>query len=187
MNYNYAGQSRQYIQEGSVLVYTFFLSIIIIYLVLSAQFESFRDPVVILISVPMSIFGALIPLCMGLSSINIYTQIGLITLIGLISKHGILMVEFANQVQRTEGLGIRAAIEKAAIIRLRPVLMTTAAIVVGVIPLVVANGAGSVSRFAIGIVIACGMLIGTMFTLFVVPTMYTLIAKKHKPIPIVEE
>jgi len=181
ISYDYAGLSRQYIQEGSALVYTFAFSIIVIFLVLAAQFESFRDPFVILISVPLSICGALIPINMGFASINIYTQIGLITLIGLISKHGILMVEFANQLQREEGLSIREAIEKSASIRLRPILMTTAAMVVGVIPLLVATGAGAVSRFDIGIVIAAGMLIGTMFTLFVVPTMYTFVARKHQP------
>lgn len=182
ISYDYAGMSRQYIQEGSALVWTFLFSIIVIFLVLAAQFESFRDPFVILISVPLSICGALIPINMGFATINIYTQIGLITLIGLITKHGILMVEFANQLQREEGLSIHDAIEKAASIRLRPILMTTAAMVVGVIPLLVATGAGAVSRFDIGMVIAAGMLIGTLFTLFVVPTMYTLLARKHYPI-----
>ncbi len=181
ITYDYAGMSRQYIQEGSALVYTFLFSIIVIFLVLAAQFESFRDPFVILISVPLSICGALIPISMGFATINIYTQIGLITLIGLITKHGILMVEFANQLQREEGLSIREAIEKSASIRLRPILMTTAAMVVGVVPLLIATGAGAVSRFDIGLVIAMGMLIGTMFTLFVVPTMYTLLARKHQP------
>jgi multidrug efflux pump len=182
ISYDYAGMSRQYIQEGSALVYIFLFSIIVIFLVLAAQFESFRDPFIILISVPLSICGALIPINMGLATINIYTQIGLITLIGLITKHGILMVEFANQLQREEGLPIREAIEKAASIRLRPILMTTAAMVVGVIPLLVAHGAGAVSRFNIGLVIAMGMLIGTLFTLFVVPTMYTFLARKHQPL-----
>jgi multidrug efflux pump len=187
MTYDFAGQARQFVQEGTALLYTFFLAIIVIYLVLAAQFESFRDPLVILISVPLSICGALIPLNLGLASINIYTQIGLITLIGLISKHGILMVEFANKLQEHEGLSVREAIEKAAAIRLRPILMTTAAMVLGVIPLLMATGAGAVSRFDIGLVIAMGMLIGTMFTLFIVPTMYTLIAKKHQPIRKPEE
>ncbi len=179
MSYDYAGQSRQFIQEGSALMYTFFFALIIIFLVLSAQFESFRDPFIILISVPMSICGALIPLNLGLATINIYTQVGLITLIGLISKHGILMVDFANQLQTTEGLGIREAIEKAAAIRLRPILMTTGAMILGVVPLITASGAGATSRFNIGLVIATGMLIGTLFTLFVVPTMYTFFAQKR--------
>jgi len=182
MSYGWGGQSRQYVQEGQTLIYTFFLAVLIIYLVLAAQFESFRDPLVILISVPMSICGALIPLNLGLATINIYTQIGLITLIGLISKHGILMVQFANQLQATEGLSIRDAIEKAAAIRLRPILMTTAAMVLGVIPLLIATGAGAASRFDIGLVIAVGMLIGTLFTLFVVPTIYTFFAREHKPL-----
>lgn len=179
MTTDYAGESRQFIQEGSALIYTFFFAIIVIYLVLAAQFESFRDPFIILVSVPMSICGALIPLNLGLATINIYTQIGLITLIGLISKHGILMVEFANKLQQHEGISIREAIEKAASIRLRPILMTTAAMILGVIPLMLATGAGSHSRFDIGLVISTGMAIGTLFTLFVVPTMYTFFAKDH--------
>ncbi len=182
MSYDFAGELRQYVKERGVLLVTFFLAILIIYLVLAAQFESFRDPLVILISVPMSICGALIPLNLGLGTINIYTQIGLITLIGLISKHGILMVDFANKLQIEEGLSLREAIEKSAAIRLRPILMTTAAMVLGVLPLLLAQGAGAVSRFDIGLVIAAGMLIGTLFTLFIIPTMYCLIAKKHVPL-----
>ncbi len=173
MQYDYAGQTRQFVQEGGSLIYTFFLAVIVIYLVLAAQFESFRDPFVILVSVPMSICGALIFLNLGLATINIYTQVGLITLIGLISKHGILMVDFANKLQLEEGLSMREAIEKAASIRLRPILMTTAAMIMGVVPLILATGAGAKSRFDIGLVIATGMAIGTLFTLFVVPTMYT--------------
>lgn len=179
MNYDYAGQSRQFVQEGSALLYSFFFALIVIFLVLAAQFESFRDPLIVLISVPMSICGALIPIYLGAATINIYTQVGLITLIGLISKHGILMVDFANKLQINEGLSIRDAIEKAASIRLRPILMTTAAMVLGVFPLIFASGAGAKSRFDIGLVIATGMFIGTMFTLFVVPTMYSLIARDH--------
>jgi multidrug efflux pump len=180
-SYDYAGESRQFIQEGNVLMYTFFFAVIVIYLVLAAQFESFRDPWIILISVPMSICGALIPLNLGFASINIYTQVGLITLIGLISKHGILMVDFANHLQQSEGLSVRAAIEKAAAIRLRPILMTTAAMILGVVPLIFASGAGAASRFSIGLVVATGMFFGTLFTLFVVPTMYTLLSKAKAP------
>lgn len=179
IGYDYGGQTRRYVQEGSALVYTFFFAIIVIFLVLAAQFESFRDPLIVLVSVPMSICGALIPLNLGLATINIYTQVGLITLIGLISKHGILMVEFANKLQRTEGLSVPEAIEKAAGIRLRAILMTTAAMVVGVVPLILASGAGAVSRFDIGLVIATGMSIGTLFTLFVVPVIYTFVAQKR--------
>ena len=179
-SYDYAGQSRQFNQEGSSLVLAFFLSIIVIFLVLAAQYESFRDPLIILISVPMSICGALIPLNLGAASINIYTQIGLITLIGLISKHGILIVSFANQLQRDHNLDKRAAVEEAASIRLRPILMTTAAMVFGVLPLLVASGAGAVSRFDIGLVISAGLLVGTCFTLFIVPTMYTYLAADHR-------
>lgn len=180
VSYDYAGQSRQVIQEGSGMVFTFFFAIIIIYLVLSAQFESFRDPFIVLISVPMSIAGALIPLNIGLATLNIYTGIGLITLIGLISKHGILMVEFANQLQESENLTIYQAIIKSATLRLRPILMTTAAMIFGVVPLILASGAGAKSRFDIGLVIAAGMLVGTCFTLFVVPTVYTFLAKDHR-------
>ncbi|MBP9726272.1 MAG: efflux RND transporter permease subunit [Gammaproteobacteria bacterium] len=179
MTYDYAGESRQLMQEGSSLLLTFFFSLIVIYLVLAAKFESWRDPLVILVSVPMSICGALIPLNLGFASLNIYSGIGLVTLIGLISKHGILMVEFANIIQREEKLSIHDAIIKSASLRLRPILMTTCAMVFGVLPLLLANGAGSHSRFDIGLVIFTGMIIGTLFTLFVVPTMYTFLAKNH--------
>ena len=177
---NYAGQSRQFVQEGGGLLYTFAFALIIIFLVLAAQFESFRDPFIILVAVPLSIFGALLPIFLGMATINIYTQIGLVTLIGLISKHGILMVEFANKLQEAEGLNRREAIEKAATIRLRPILMTTAAIVLGVMPLVLASGAGAASRFSIGLVISTGMAIGTLFTLFVVPVIYTMLARDNQ-------
>lgn len=179
-SYDFGGQSRQFIQEGNTLLIAFFLSVLVIFLVLAAQYESFRDPLIVLISVPMSICGALIPLNLGFASINIYTQVGLITLIGLISKHGILIVSFANQLQREKNMDRRAAVEEAASIRLRPILMTTAAMVFGVLPLLIASGAGAVSRFDIGLVISSGLLIGTCFTLFVVPTMYTYIAADHR-------
>ena len=179
-SYDYGGQSRQFVQEGNSLVMAFFLAVLVIFLVLAAQYESFRDPLIILISVPMSICGALIPLNLGAASINIYTQVGLITLIGLISKHGILIVSFANQLQREKNLDKRAAVEEAAAIRLRPILMTTAAMVFGVLPLLIASGAGAVSRFDIGLVISTGLLIGTGFTLFMVPAMYTYIAADHR-------
>lgn len=178
-SYDYGGQSRQVIQEGSTMIYTFFFALIIIYLVLSAQFESFRDPLIILISVPLSIIGALVPLHIGFATLNIYTGIGLVTLIGLITKHGILIVEFANQLQEHEGLNPTAAVIRSASLRLRPILMTTVAMVLGVLPLIMASGAGAESRYDIGLVIASGMTVGTCFTLFVVPTMYTLIAKNR--------
>jgi multidrug efflux pump len=179
-DHDYLSESRQYVREGNQLTVTFVFALIVIYLVLSAQFESLRDPLVILVSVPMSICGALLPLFMGLATMNIYTQVGLVTLIGLISKHGILMVEFANVLQRTEMLDRRTAIERAAQVRLRPILMTTAAMVVGLIPLLLASGAGAASRFSIGVVIVAGMSIGTLFTLFVLPMVYTLLAKDHR-------
>lgn len=176
--FDYAGVARQYVQEGSALWVTFGLALAIIFLVLAAQFESFRDPLVILVTVPLSICGALLPLFLGVSSMNIYTQVGLVTLIGLISKHGILIVEFANQLREERGMSVHEAIEEAAAIRLRPVLMTTAAMVFGMVPLILATGAGAVSRFDIGTVIATGMSIGTLFTLFVLPCIYTLLAHK---------
>ncbi len=179
-SYDWQSDARQYAQEGSALVFAFLFAIVVIYLVLAAQYESLRDPLIILVSVPMSICGALIPLAMGFATVNIYTQIGLVTLIGLISKHGILMVEFANEIQVGRGLDRRAAMEEAARIRLRPILMTTAAMVVGLVPLLFASGAGANSRFSIGLVIVVGMLVGTLFTLFVLPTMYTLLARDHR-------
>lgn len=174
--HDYGGQSRQFEKEGSALMITFVLALVVIYLVLSAQFESFRDPFVVLITVPLSIFGAMIPLFLGFATLNIYSQVGLITLIGLISKHGILIVEFSNQLQR-KGLDKISAVKEAAALRLRPILMTTAAMVLGVMPLVLASGAGAVSRNNIGLVITVGLSVGTLFTLFVVPVMYSLIAK----------
>ena len=176
-SWDYSGQSRQFTQQGSALIVTFFLSVLVIYLVLAAQFESWRDPFIVLVSVPMSIAGALIFMTLGFASVNIYTQVGLITLIGLIAKNGILIVEFANQLQEHEGLDKREAVEKASAIRLRPILMTTVAMVVAMLPLLLASGPGAASRFAIGLVIATGLGIGTLFTLFVVPAMYVLLAK----------
>jgi multidrug efflux pump len=185
---DYGGQARQFVQESSGFVVTFVFALIIIFLALSAQFESFRDPVIILVSVPMSIAGALLFIfVLGMvgqtgvigATINIYTEVGLVTLMGLISKHGILMVEFANNLQRDAGLSKRDAIEQAAAIRLRPILMTTAAMVVGVMPLIFASGAGAVSRFSMGLVIASGLSVGTLFTLFVVPAVYMMIAADH--------
>ncbi len=182
-SYDFGGDSRQYEQEGNALVYVFVFALIVIYLVLAAQYESFRDPLIILIALPTALFGALLPLnaggFLGFASINIYSQIGLVTLIGLISKHGILMVDFANRMQEHGGMSRREAIEHAAAVRLRPILMTTAAMVVGVIPLIVATGAGAASRFNIGLTIFAGMAIGTMFTLFVTPMVYTFLARDH--------
>ncbi|PYA76494.1 multidrug efflux protein, partial [Serratia marcescens] len=175
-SHDWQGDSRQYTQEGSALAFAFLAALVIIYLVLAAQYESLKDPLIILITVPLSICGALLPLALGYATMNIYTQVGLVTLIGLISKHGILMVEFANELQMHQGLTRRAAILQAAQIRLRPVLMTTGAMVFGLIPLLFASGAGAASRFGLGLVIVSGMLVGTLFTLFVLPTVYTLLA-----------
>jgi multidrug efflux pump len=185
---DYSGQSRQFQQESSSLLITFFFALIIIFLTLAALFESFRDPLIVLISVPMSICGAMIFVSLGVggATLNIYTEVGLVTLIGLISKHGILIVQFANDLQR-EGKSKREAIEMAAAIRLRPILMTTASMVLGVFPLILATGAGAVSRFNIGLVIASGISIGTLFTLFVVPAMYIFLAEtlEIEPEPII--
>ncbi len=176
---DYSGQSRQFVQESGGFLITMLFAVIIVFLALAAQFESFRDPVVILVSVPLALFGAMIFIFLGFASINIYTEVGLVTLMGLISKHGILIVQFANQLQRG-GMGKREAIEAAAAIRLRPILMTTAAMVFGVLPLVIASGAGAAGRHAMGLVIFTGLSIGTLFTLFVVPAMYMFLAGEHK-------
>lgn len=178
-NVDYSGPSRQFIQESGGFLITMMFAIIIVFLALAAQFESFRDPVVILVSVPLALFGAVIFIFLGFTTVNIYTEVGLVTLMGLISKHGILMVEFANHA-REHGKSKLDAIMEAASVRLRPILMTTAAMVFGVVPLVIAAGAGAAGRQAIGIVIFTGMSIGTIFTLFVVPAMYMLLASEHK-------
>ncbi|MEA2771265.1 MAG: multidrug efflux pump [Acetobacteraceae bacterium] len=178
---DYAGPLRQFVQESSGFVGTFGLALIIIFLALSALFESFRDPLVILVSIPMSIAGALVFISLGLggASLNIYTEVGLVTLMGLISKHGILIVEVANEAQRA-GMSKHDAIIHAAGVRLRPILMTTAAMVLGVVPLITAAGAGAASRFNMGLVIASGLSIGTLFTLFVLPAVYLVIAARHR-------
>ncbi|MGA9854723.1 MAG: efflux RND transporter permease subunit [Gammaproteobacteria bacterium] len=175
-SYDYASQSRQFIQQGNTAIITFVLSILLVYLLLAGQFESFRDPLIVLITVPMSVCGSLIFLYLGAATLNIYTEVGLITLIGLITKQGILIVQFANVMQEEEGLDRRAAVEKASSIRLRPILMTTGAMVFGVVPLLLATGPGAVSRFDMGLVIATGLAIGALFSLYVVPVIYTYLA-----------
>jgi multidrug efflux pump len=196
MAYDFKGESRQFVKEGNTLTVTFGIALLLIYLVLAAQFESFRDPFIILIGLPATVFGALFvlfilgeingammnnpPVNLGSGTINIYTQIGLVTLIGLIAKHGILMVEFANKLQETMGYDKNMAIKEAAAVRLRPILMTTAAMVIGVVPLLIADGAGARSRFDIGVVIAAGMTIGTLFTLFITPAIYSYVARDRR-------
>jgi multidrug efflux pump len=172
---DYSGQSRLEVTQGNTIVIAFAAALIVIYLVLAAQFESFRDPLIIMMTVPLTIFGAIIPLNLGLGTLNIYSQVGLITLIGLITKHGILMVEFANM-QRENGMSRRDAIVESATVRLRPILMTTAAMALAVIPLILAEGAGAAARQAMGIVMFFGLILGTGFTLFVVPMFYTFIS-----------
>ncbi|MCG7598464.1 efflux RND transporter permease subunit [Halomonas sp. McH1-25] len=176
---DYQGASRQLMDQGSALVLTFFLSLIVIYLVLAAQFESWRDPLIILVSVPMSVAGAMVFITLGISTVNIYTQVGLITLIGVVAKNGILIVEFANLLQRERGLDRRNAVIEAAAIRLRPIIMTSVALIVAMVPLLFATGAGAVSRFDIGLTIAAGLGIGTLLTLFVLPAFYILLARDH--------
>ncbi|HVZ10201.1 efflux RND transporter permease subunit [Rhodopila sp.] len=182
---DYAGPLRQYVQESSNFAATFGLALIIIFLALAALFESFRDPLVILVSIPMSVAGALLFINLGLgrASLNIYTDVGLVTLMGLISKHGILIVEVANEAQ-IAGMSKLDAIIHAAHLRLRPILMTTAAMVLGVVPLILATGAGAASRFNMGLVIGGGLSIGTLFTLFVLPSVYMLIAANHHKEPV---
>jgi multidrug efflux pump len=175
---DYAGQSRQFVQESGGFFVTLGFAIIIVFLALAAQFESFRDPIVILVSVPLALLGAVMFMTMGFASLNIYTKVGLVTLLGLISKHGILMVQFANELQRS-GHTKREAIEEASSVRLRPILMTTAAMVLGVVPLVIASGAGAAGRHDMGLVIFAGLSIGTLFTLFVVPAVYMMIGADH--------
>ncbi|WGL18176.1 efflux RND transporter permease subunit [Microbulbifer bruguierae] len=176
---DYSGQSRQFKHEGSDLLQTFFFALIVIYLVLAAQFESWRDPLIMLVTVPMSVCGAMIFVSLGLTTLNIYTQVGLVTLIGVITKHGILIVEFANQLQ-IQGRSKRDAIEEAAAIRLRPILMTTASLVLAMVPLLLSAGPGGGARFAMGLVVASGMTIGTVFTLFVVPAMYLFLGRDYR-------
>ncbi|MGH9144058.1 MAG: efflux RND transporter permease subunit, partial [Vicinamibacterales bacterium] len=178
---DYAGESRQIRHEGSALTVTLGFAIVLIYLVLAAQFQSFRDPLIVLLgSVPLAISGALVFSFLDLTTINIYSQVGLITLVGLIAKNGILIVEFANKLQ-ARGLSKMAALREASSTRLRPVLMTSAATVFGHLPLVLASGPGSAARNSIGMVLVTGMTVGTLFTLFVVPVFYWLIAAQHQP------
>jgi len=176
---DYDGQSREFKTSSASLALTFVLALAFIYLVLAAQFESFRDPLIIMLTVPLSMTGALAALYLSGGTLNVYSQIGLVTLVGLITKHGILIVEFANQL-RDGGAALREAVVEASVLRLRPILMTTGAMVLGAIPLALATGAGAESRQQIGWVIVGGLLLGTFFTLFVVPTVYTLLARRHR-------
>jgi len=183
---DYAGESRQIRREGGALTATLGFAVILIYLVLAAQFQSFRDPLIVLLgSVPLAISGALVFSFLNLTTINIYSQVGLITLVGLIAKNGILIVQFANKLQE-EGAAKLAAIKEASLTRLRPVLMTSAATVFGHLPLVFVTGPGSQARNSIGMVLVTGMTVGTIFTLFVVPVFYLLIAAEHRKEPAVE-
>jgi multidrug efflux pump len=174
------GISREFRNSADSLTLVFILALFFIFLVLAAQFESFVDPFVILLSVPLSMAGALMALQWSGGTLNVFSQIGLITLVGLITKHGILIVEFANQL-REDGMEMLAAIKQSASQRLRPILMTTGAMVLGAVPLAIATGAGAESRRQIGWVIVGGMSLGTLLTIFVVPTMYTLLARRHAP------
>jgi multidrug efflux pump len=176
---DYAGESRQIRREGTALTVTLGFSVVLIYLVLAAQFQSFRDPLIVLLgSVPLAISGALVFSFLDLTTINIYSQVGLITLVGLIAKNGILIVEFANTLQ-ARGLAKAAALREASLTRLRPVLMTSAATVFGHLPLVFVSGPGAEARNSIGTILVAGMIVGTLFTLFVVPVFYSLIAAQR--------
>jgi multidrug efflux pump len=184
---DYAGESRQIRQEAAALTVTLGFAVVLIYLVLAAQFQSFRDPLIVLLgSVPLAISGALVFSFLDLTTINIYSQVGLITLVGLIAKNGILIVEFANKLQ-AQGLARAAAVREASLTRLRPVLMTSAATVFGHLPLVIASGPGAAARNSIGMVLVTGMTVGTLFTLFVVPVFYSLIAAQHQSSEVPEE
>ncbi|WP_325895379.1 efflux RND transporter permease subunit [Grimontia sp. NTOU-MAR1] len=182
--YSFMGEARQFVEEGSSLYLTFALALAIIFLVLASQFESVRDPLVIMFTVPLAISGALIALgwthISGETSMNIYSQVGLITLVGLITKHGILMCEVAKEEQVMKGVSKQEAIVEAATVRLRPILMTTSAMIAGLIPLLFATGAGAASRYNIGLVIVAGLAVGTLFTLFVLPVVYTYISGGHR-------
>jgi multidrug efflux pump len=180
--YDYNGETREFKQSSSALMVTFVLALAFIYLVLAAQFESFIDPLIIMFTVPLSMTGALALLYWTGGTINVYSQIGLITLVGLITKHGILIVEFANQL-RGQGRELVPAVIESAKLRLRPILMTTGAMVLGAVPLALATGAGAESRRQIGMVIVGGMTLGTLLTLFVVPTVYTLLARRRRAAP----
>ncbi|WP_026971076.1 efflux RND transporter permease subunit [Aliagarivorans marinus] len=185
-SFDFKGEARQFKQEGAALYTTFVLALAIIFLVLAAQFESLRDPLVIMFTVPLAICGALLMMAWGFSSMNIYTQIGLITLVGLIAKHGILMCEVAKERQMNQGEDRLTAIRHAARVRLRAVLMTTISMVAGLVPLLMASGPGAAARFDIGLVICAGLSIGTLFTLFVLPVVYSYLGSKHKPLPEVD-
>jgi len=182
---DYAGQSREFKESSAEIYVTFILALAFIYLVLSAQFESFIDPLTIMLTVPLSITGGLLGLYLTGGTLNIYSQVGLVTLIGLITKHGILIVEFANQM-RQRGLDIREAVVEASGLRLRPILMTTGAMALGAVPLAIATGAGAESRQDIGVVIVGGLLVGTLFTLFVIPVVYTYLTRRTQPGPITD-
>ncbi len=182
---DYGGNSREYKESASNMAAIFGMALVFIYLVLAAQFESFRDPLIILLTVPLAIGGALFTMNLTGGTMNVYSQIGLVALMGLISKHGIMIVEFANQLQE-RGIDKASAVLESAAIRMRPILMTTAATVLGALPLAIASGAGAESRQAIGWVIMGGMSIGTLFTLFVVPVFYLLLSSKHRQVMIDE-
>ena len=169
---DYAGVSRQFVHQGNAFVVTFGFALIVVFLVLSAQFESFRDALVVMTAVPVTLVGAVIPISLGVSTINIYSEVGMILLIGLVSKQGILIVQFSRGIQQDEGLNKRDALMRAAELRLRPILMTVAAMIAGSVPLVLATGAGAAARFSMGLVIICGLAFGSLVSLFVIPAFY---------------
>ena len=179
MSYDTTGQTRSFIESQSSIIFLFLAALIVIFLVLSAQYESFIDPLIIMFSVPLALTSGLIALYLCNYSLNIYTEIGLITLIGLITKHGILLIDFARQHQRNYQSSIKQSIIEAASVRLKPVLMTTLAMIFGAIPLILASGAGANARNELGLVIFSGMLFGTVFTLLILPTVYCIFRGNH--------
>ena len=183
---DYDGQSREFKDASEGITLIFILALAFIYLVLAAQFESFVSPFVIMLTVPLSMTGALLLLTLTGGTLNIYSQVGLVTLIGLITKHGILIVEFANQL-RDQGIALKEAVTEAAVVRFRPILMTTGAMVLGAVPLATAAGAGAESRQQIGWVIVGGLLVGTFFTLYIIPVVYSYVARKSRSGQIVAE
>jgi multidrug efflux pump len=185
------GQAREFRETGAELYVVFALALVFIYLVLAAQFESFVSPFVIMLTVPLAAFGAVLTMFINAKvgnggTLNVYSQIGLVMLVGLITKHGILIVEFSNQL-REKGIEKLEAVIEAATLRLRPILMTTGAMVLGAVPLALSTGAGAEARQAIGWVIVGGLSFGTLFTLFVIPTMYSLLVRKVHRLPTDEE
>ncbi len=180
------GPSKDFVESSSSLLFTFMLALVLLYLILAAQFESFRDPLIIMFTVPLAVAGALLSLYLFKQTMNIFSNIGLVMLIGLVTKNGILIVEFANQ-KKAQGLNLVDAVREAAILRLRPILMTSFATMLGTLPIALALGAGAESRVSMGIAVIGGLIFSTMLTLIVIPTIYTYFSEKTKSVSNVTE